>query len=71
MTPPMINKTITNIMLVIILRALDTGFFTFFDFFDLVDWLVVEVGSSVWGWVGSGVDSEACNSPLCSSKLKT
>ena len=41
-TPPMRSRTIINIMVVIILRAFDTGFFAFFGFLDFL------VGLSFW-----------------------
>ena len=42
-TAPISSRTMTRIMVVMILRFLDTGFFTFFGFLDL------EVGSGVDG----------------------
>lgn len=56
-TPPIINNKMTTIIHLMILRFFDTGFFAFFGL----------------GFVESETvaESEAFNSPLRSSKLKT
>ena len=74
-TPPINNRTITNIILVMILRFLDTGFFTFLC---LVGFSVRVSSAAVSSisllvelaaWWSMGV-SLAWSSPVCSSKLK-
>ena len=58
MTAPIKSNTIARMMLVMILRFLDTGFFAFFD-----------LGLSLVACGSIGV-SLAFNSPVVSSKLK-
>ena len=58
MTPPIKSNTMARMMLVMILRFLDTGFFAFFD-----------LGLSLVAWGSIGV-SLAFSSPVVSSKLK-